>query len=491
LFLRGPVRCNQSNTEGSLPVLLLTARSIRAALQALFAARNVRSNEHRVNIGAFLRNPRNYERQIDLLHERHLFTRQLYTLEQDGVSLATLVLHRSQIGKLLARSVSRGRYLLQPAALREIRVEGKLRRVYALRLTDQIVLAVVADLLAQAMSRDLSPRLYSYRKGFSWFQPVVDFARYVRMHRRSHPDARQRGLYILRRDIEAYFDSIPVGRESPLWSMLRNALTAGGGKVPDGSNEWSLIEKVVRPEVLLPDGAVACPFRGIPTGQPIASVMSNLFLSELDKDLEVIPGAFYARYADDLIFAHPDPGVTREVDARIDRALASLHLVANESKRQNLYLTAAGRMSAAWAEAKGTTVVRFLGMLVLADGTVALGARKRRGLLRDLERIARRTARALPPTDGERVGRVVCSVINSVLTPRTVVFQQPSIPLLLRAVTNRGQLAHLDYSIARIVVRTLTGLQSVRAFRQLPYRKIRGNWGLVSLLHARNRWRSA
>jgi hypothetical protein len=60
--------------------------------------------------------------------------------------------------------------------------------------------------------------------------------------------------------------------------------------------------------------------------------------------------------------------------------------------------------------------------------------------------------------------------------------------LLRRAVTNRAQLAQLDHWVARLVLRAITGDGSVKAFRQVPYRQLRQEWGLQSLEHARNRW---
>ena len=66
--------------------------------------------------------------------------------------------------------------------------------------------------------------------------------------------------------------------------------------------------------------------------------------------------------------------------------------------------------------------------------------------------------------------------------------QQKSSSLVRRAITNREQLAQLDYWLARIVVQAVTGDRSVRGFRKVPYARIRKDWGLVSLLHSRNVW---
>ena len=63
------------------------------------------------------------------------------------------------------------------------------------------------------------------------------------------------------------------------------------------------------------EGQLFTQYRGVPTGQPISCVLFNLYLSGLDAQLDRIPGAFYARYCDDIVFAHPDPDVVRAADA--------------------------------------------------------------------------------------------------------------------------------------------------------------------------------
>jgi hypothetical protein len=252
--------------------------------------------------------------------------------------------------------------------------------------------------------------------------------------------------------------------------------------------DWRLIERVVRPEAFAESGGLFTQLRGAPTGQPISCVLFNLYLSSLDAEIEQIPGGFYARYCDDFVFAHPDASVARAVDGRIHEVLAPLHLTLNETKSRNLYLTGAGRRSAQWPEAKGTTVVPFLGCLISAQGTVALSREKRRRLLADLRHRALRTARAAKAVSPDAAGRLVCEVINRALSPQLDFPQQRSASLLRRVVTDRAHLRQLDYSIARIVLEAVTGRSSPQAFRQVPYRKMREEWALISLCQARNKW---
>jgi Reverse transcriptase (RNA-dependent DNA polymerase) len=437
------------------------------------------------DLHACLADPRRYEREIERLHQKHLFSGRLYELEQEGVSLARLIQRRSKAAKVLARSVGRGEYRLQPGVVREIEVERKVRVVVAYNLTDTIVTSAVSTLIEEATTPLLSDSLYSYRPGVSWLDPSANFAAYVRAHRRSRPDPRTRGLYVLRRDVDSYTDSIPVAPSSRVWQMVREGLEAAG-KTPVDDEAWLLVEQTIRPELHELGGGLAMRIRGVPTGQPISCVLFNLYLNGLDHALTAIPGGFYARYSDDLLFAHPDADTATHAAATIDALVRELDLTIKDEKAENLYLTGAGRSSDAWEETRGTTSVQFVGTTVSGSGTVALNRKKLRRVLRELERRALRSAASVRRANGSDAGRAVCSVINQALEETPGPVQQASASLIRRAVTDRNQLAQIDYWLARMAVKAVTGDGGVRAFRRVPYRKVREEWGLVSLQHARN-----
>jgi hypothetical protein len=428
-----------------------------------------------VDLHALLSDRRRYERQIERLHQRYLLTSRLYELRQSNVSLASIVMNRGKVARLLAREVGEGRYELEPGELRTIRARQKLREVFACRLTDLIVHGVVAEIVREAVEPRLSDRVFSYRKGLSWLAPITELAGFVREERRKHADPRDRGVYVLRRDVDSYTDSIPLVGDSPLWTMLETEL----GPLPH------LFEQVVRVEMTLPEGGVVCRVKGLPMGQPISSIVANLYLSDMDEALEALPG-FYARYGDDFLFAHPDPAVAREAEGVIDETLESLRLTVNEKKRRTLYLTPPGRPSDAWPQARGTSAVPFLGTRIAADGTIGLDESKIRLLLRELDRRATTTVRTMRGASTEQTGRAVCEVVNRALDPRSALTQSRSAIALRRVVTDRRQLEQVDYLIARVVLKAVSRRRDARAFREIPYAKLRHDWGLISLVAARN-----
>ena len=427
-----------------------------------------------MDVAAAVADRRRYERQIERLHQRHLYGGGLYEIRQDGVTLASVVMHRGRVARLLARDVARGRYVLEPGALRTIRVGSKLREVHTCRLTDLIVHGVVADVVREATASTLSPHVYSYRTGISPTAPVRTFAAWLRAARAAEPDPRRRHVYVLRGDVDSYTDSIPLLPGSPLWPMLERHL---------GAPVHPLVREVVHTQLRTAEGVVRRD-RGLPMGQPIAPVLANLYLGPLDALLDAVPGGFYARFGDDFLFAHPDPAVLLGAVDRTREVLDGLGLTVNDRKRRILYLTPAGRPAPNGVA--GAPDVTFLGTRIRADGTVGLDAPKVRALLRDVHRRCVATAATVSPAAPEVVGRAVCAAVNNALRPRAGLAEQRSATMLRAVVTDRAQLGQLDDRIALIVAETVARRRGPRAFRDVPYRTLRTEWGLRSLVAARN-----
>lgn len=161
-----------------------------------------------------LRDRRVYEQRIEHIHSKRLASGSPFSWRQNGVSFASIAFDAPRFSRIIARAVAQGRYQFQPARVRQIDVEGKMRQVLSLNLADTIVHGAVSDLIEEAVRPELSPRVFSYRKGVSWWTPSSQFASYVRQYLRQHPSAKGRGICVLRRDIDSYTDSIPVDANS-------------------------------------------------------------------------------------------------------------------------------------------------------------------------------------------------------------------------------------------------------------------------------------
>ncbi len=387
------------------------------------------------------------------------------------------------LARRLASLVPAWRYELSPVSPRRALIEGRPRVLFHSPPLDVVVMTALAAALAPGLESAFSDRLFSYRPGRSNRQAVLQFGDFAKAYRAQRPDPRARGLYIVRRDVKSYGDAIPSGPSSALWSMLRRALASAG---EDPSEEgWAWLMRAIRPPIAARESFALDPERGIPTGSPLQPLMGNLYLTEIDEACACVVGGFYARYGDDILFAHPDPVVARETAAGIDISVTRLGLRWSEEKCENLYLTAAGRPGAG-TDYRPTTSTRYLGMRVDARGEVGLSADKATRLLRGVGRRLDAASRICGDSSLDDRAEAYCGVVNAVLDPEHPVADRAA-QLLRYATTDRSQLKDLDYQLALRIAEHLTGVRGVRAFRDVPMRLLRRRYGLLSLVVERNR----
>lgn len=420
-----------------------------------------------------LGDPARYHRQLERLHLRVAGTRRLWELQQDGVPLAELLNDKRKLAKLLARSVRDGNFRCTPAPRYRARID-KDRELLRYSLFDVLVHGVAAEVLDEAIAARLSPRLYSFRAGRSSWQAVRDLALFTRRHVQARPDPRTRGLYVLRADVRRFCESVPLAEHAPLWPLLADVL----------GEDQPMMRALLRPIVLDADGQTSMPLVGLAFGSPITNVILNLYLSPIDETLAAVPDAFYARFGDDLVFAHEDPARTRWALDEVRRCVQALGLTLSPHKLRSLYFNGAGRAATDFG---GTRTIRFLGSEVAFDGTIRLPRDKWREVLLELRARIRRTYDLSRTADEDARIALLSRVVNEVLDPLSPLSQRHA-PTLAQLVTDRRQLAELDHQVALALAETISGVRGPRAFRRVSWRRLRAS-GLQSQVVQRNRGR--
>src|SRR5262249_29374176 len=104
----------------------------------------------------------------------------------------------------------------------------------------------------------------------------------------------------------------------------------------------------------------------------IACLLANIYLTEIDREVESIPEVRYFRYADDLLLLSTSRKAAMHAAERAETLLASLKLQTKASHQVDLVLHDASH-DLAFAVA-GT--FRHLGLLFCKDGRVALSQDK-------------------------------------------------------------------------------------------------------------------
>lgn len=425
-----------------------------------------------------LGDPARYHRQLDQLAAR-ADGRRLDLLAQDGVRFTQLLVERDRVVELLRRAMVDATFRPASAHLARSFIAGKWREIARLDPLDLIAHGVVAEVLGERLESFLSPRVYSYRVKRSPWHALRWLGNLAKVHSAKRPDPRTRGIYVLRADIHSYAPSIPLDDDSDLWPQLREVCG-----LDEASPHWALLRALVSQELLGLDGERLSRDKGVLFGAPTSNALMNLYLMPLDAAMVAHRGG-YARFGDDVLFAHSDPKRVQQGRVILERVLAARRLEPSPTKMHVLYWNGAARPSLAWPEAKAVAKVQFLGGCVGFDGTVSMSPAKWKIMLNDVRGRIRRTARLMPDETPEARAKVLASVVNEAFDLRSDLGLGHK-EMVADLVSDRAQLAQLDYLLALWVAEAASGERGPRAFRRIGYRWLRQSAGLSSRVVFRN-----
>lgn len=213
--------------------------------------------------------------------------------------------------RALSRDVLRGRYSPQPYLRFWVKKpSGGERPLGVASIRDRVLMAAAADALSTVLEPHFSDLSYGYRPGRGAQRAVIRIA----------TSGKLRDGWAVIADIAAFFDTVD---HKLLLSMLREhvsdeafvrlvAMWIGNTVVDDGNSHKTRL--------------------GVPQGSPISPVLSNLYLTPLDRWMER-RGLTYARYADDFVIICSSETEARRVTADLEEMLsASLRLSLKPAK---------------------------------------------------------------------------------------------------------------------------------------------------------------
>jgi hypothetical protein len=333
------------------------------------------------------------------------------------------------------------------------------------------------------MEPELSDSLHSFRKGHSAWQALGLLRDYLLVYR-SAVTTTARGLYVLRRDIAKYGDSLDVSVGSRFSTAIEQLI----GADPDRRRRnlvLPLIRAAIRQPVSRDSGEARPLLRGTPTGSPIQPPLLNYALMPLDRRLSSLSGGFYSRFGDDVLLVHPDHEVIGVASEVFDDTLRALHLSSNLEKCRDLYFNGAGRPPPGAPSFTPVQSVEYLGAAISFSGQLGLKSAQQSKLLRQLWVRLNRIAEFTRGAPLEERASLLCASVRCAFDPRHPLAIAGTDRLFSR-LDDRSQMRELDYRIALIVAQLATGKRGARAFRELS-RAQQKDLGIVSLRHARQR----
>lgn len=216
-----------------------------------------------------------------------------------------------QNGKELIDSIQHMKY--KPKPVRRVYIpksDGNTRPLGIPTVIDRVIQQAMAQIVSEIYDPHFSENSYGFRP------------------RRSAHDAMNKVLenlnegyeWVIDMDIEKYFDTV---NHDKLISILREHVNE--------REVLYLIRSFLKAGVM--ENGLTCPNEsGVPQGGPLSPILSNIYLDELDKELEA-RGLRFVRYADDSnIFVKSEMAANRVMKSVIWWLERKLFLKANASK---------------------------------------------------------------------------------------------------------------------------------------------------------------
>ncbi|MGK5086001.1 hypothetical protein WDW86_00440, partial [Bdellovibrionota bacterium FG-2] len=124
----------------------------------------------------------------------------------ERMTLDWVLRNRNEVVDTILGSLSSPEFQLGPHLQTPLIIGGKTRKVYIPSWPDRILLAVTASIIAEKLEPLLSPRVFSFRKGTGPWHALREFSAFLKTWPRDRP------VFVLRRDIQSYGESISHSR---------------------------------------------------------------------------------------------------------------------------------------------------------------------------------------------------------------------------------------------------------------------------------------
>lgn len=229
----------------------------------------------------------------------------------DGMPVEALPAHLKAHWPIIREKLDRRAYRPSPVKRVEIpKPKGGVRLLGIPTVQDRVIQQAMHQVLSEVFERTFSEHSYGFRPGRS-AQEAVEAAR-------EHLEAGYK--YVVDLDLEKFFDTVHHDR---LLARMKQVIT-------DKNVLW-LVNAYLQAGVMV-NGVVVERARGTPQGGPLSPLLSNIVLTELDRELEK-RGHRFVRYADDCNIYVGSQRAAERVLASVQRFVEKrLRLKVNQEK---------------------------------------------------------------------------------------------------------------------------------------------------------------
>jgi len=390
--------------------------------------------------------------------------RKALSTSTDGKTLYDFAAHGLRGLESLHRSLERQEFRFRAAVALHHNFNGKQRTLYVSPWEERIVDLMLYRALNRKLHNWFSPNCYAYRdSNFSLDRCQSQIAAVVR----SAP-----ATYLIKRDISDYFASV---NHKILLKQLAEL-------IDPADYLFQLLIQRIRFRYQQEDRLHIAEV-GIPFGSAIACLFANIYLTDMDRLIERVPGISYFRYADDILLLAPSREVALSARETLEVSLSALNLGMKASHSIDLALSAKPRPQSQSDDPIFAPAAEFrhLGLLFRADGTVALSRdklRKIQNLFRFSFRRGRRRWKKIADPQQKTAALIVLATEAIDKGLRNVAI----LDYYLKHVSDHEQLRVLDRWLAEEVLASVFGGHKKGHFRRISFARLR-QLGLPSLVH--------
>ena len=180
--------------------------------------------------------------------------------------------------ELLKKQIIKNQYVPEEISLKEIiNYKGKRRLVSLMNIKDKFISKLVLRILEKYITPCFSKKSFAYQKGKGTTQAIIKIKQYVE----------NGNLLVGKIDIKDYFENV---NHELLFTILKDFNIE--------SNVIELIKKFIKCRVDYKFSTYT-KTKGIIQGNPLSTILSNMYLNRLDKELDALNIKFI-RYCDDI-----------------------------------------------------------------------------------------------------------------------------------------------------------------------------------------------
>ncbi len=369
--------------------------------------------------------------------------------------------------KVIADILSQG-YFPEPVIPRKIVTAGKARTIYYYHPVDDFLCFVMKEIFDDVAAKIYHEKVYSYQKYVSKLKPIKSFGKFVKQYVQHIQDPKNRGLFVLRRDIKSYGENISLKQNSFLWKKIDRVFDNNFAKDEFFEPVKKLFKNLCQPEIYSKQGN-HINIIGIADGNSLSCVLLNFYLEPIDELLSGVSDGFYARYGDDIIFAHADYKAIKKCSENIDRVVADLGLGFSKNKCSDYYFNAAARVYENDISFQPVQAINYLGLSVNFKGEIEIRSDKLREFYLEMRQRVINTSVALNPSKDKKLD------VISLIMEEAFNLSNPMISVRiedLMIINSRSQIKDIDYKLRLMIIKEVTKKNSVKALREISFREL-------------------